>query len=1070
MTEPSSQPVSAPFDALQVPLLDGATLIEASAGTGKTFAITRLVLRLLLERRVSSLSQILVVTFTEKATQELVTRLRGVLRQADRVWSQTPPARDAANDDLFVLHDRHGADGAAIIRGALGSLDDLGVSTIHGFCQRMLAESALETRQPFRTTFVEDETEPLVRAAMDWMRRRILTDGPAAAQLVDAQADIGAMVDKYVRRFRRQPGTVLDFDPFEPAQALVADFIHSVDHGFNREKSRRHLLGFDDLLRTLSTVLTAEGPEGPLAVRIRTRYRAALIDEFQDTDSTQFPIFSTAFHGCPLFLIGDPKQSIYGFRGADIRAYFSAAEGAARRYTLTRNYRSTPAYVNAADRLFTRAPNPFRYEQAPIGFPLIAAATTPVPPPALAADGRGAMVWWWLDKSLGKNGKYIAKDLALTIVVRAVSNEIVRLAAARLPYRSIAVLVRTNSEATAIKGELTAAGVPAVVGGAADVLESDEASELVRLAAAISSPYDARAIASALATRLWGCDAAEIARLASDTGDAGWSRVTERFAEIRELWRARGVSAAIGSVLIERRTAERLLTLPDGERRMTNVRHVVELLHEASAADGLVLESVGAWLARELSVSNTPERRQQRLETDGEAVQILTIHKAKGLEFDVVFCPTLWSERTAQKAPLNLIPATARDARGYVLDIGSTSHAQRLVESQHEDDAEAQRLAYVALTRAVHRCYIAFGEIGMREAFARSPIGYLLRPTAGESALGALQTMVAASDGTMSFQALERDAAQGVSPVVSTHEPGQVATTLELNRAQLDTWRLSSFTSLVADAPDGPARDVADVTVLAEGAEIATGFRAFPAGTRAGIALHDVFERLDFARASDTQTRSMVRRSLVAHGLSGRPDEVDTRIDDVTGMLERVCRATLPGTGFSLADVPGAAAMREWRFDLSVATTSPRRVADALAAHGSSHAQEYAPLLRTLRESAMPGYLSGVIDLAFEQEGRWWIVDWKSNQLGATDERYAAEVLGDVMMQSHYTLQYHLYLVALHRHLSVRQPGYDPNRHLGGVAYVFLRGVDGTSSRGWFHDTPTAPLLDALDAALGRRT
>ncbi len=1073
MTMPSSQPVSEPFDALQVPLIDGATLIEASAGTGKTFAITRLVLRLLLERRVSSLSQILVVTFTEKATQELVTRLRGVLRQADRVWSRTPPARDGANDDLFVLRDRHGADGAAIIRGALGSLDDLGVSTIHGFCQRMLAESALETRQPFRTTFVEDETEPLVRAGIDWMRRRILTDRPAAEQLVDAQADIGAMVDKYVRRFRRQPGTVLDFDPYQPAQALVADFIHSVDHGFNREKSRRHLLGFDDLLRTLSTVLTAEGPEGPLAVRIRMRYRAALIDEFQDTDSTQFPIFSTAFHGCPLFLIGDPKQSIYGFRGADIRAYFAAADGAARRYTLTRNYRSTPAYVKAADSLFTRAPNPFRYEQAPIGFPLVAAATTPVPPPELAADGRGAMVWWWLDKSLGKNGKYIAKDLALTIVVRAVTNEIVRLAAAGLPYRSIAVLVRTNIEATAIKGELTAAGVPAVVGGAADVLQSDEASELVRLAAAISSPYDSRAIASALATRLWGCDAAEIDRLSGDTGDAGWSRVTERFAEIRELWRARGVSAAIGSVLIERRTAERLLSLPDGERRLTNVRHVVELLHEASAADGLVLESVGAWLARELSVSNTPERRQQRLETDGEAVQILTIHKAKGLEFDVVFCPTLWSERTPQQAPLGLTPATARDARGYVLDIGSTSHAQRLDESQQEDDAEAQRLAYVALTRAVHRCYIAFGEIGRNEAFARSPIGYLLRPPAGDSLLGALQTMVAASDGTMSFHALERDEALRVTAGVSVEEPAQMAATLQLARSQLDTWRLSSFTSLVADAPDSPARDVvdvADVAVLAEGAEVATGFRAFPAGTRAGIALHDVLERLDFARATDANTRSMVRRSLAVHALSGRPDEVDARIDDVTGMLERVCRTTLPGAGFSLADVPDAATMREWRFDLSVATTSPRRVANALAAHGSSHAQEYAPLLRTLRESAMPGYLSGVIDLAFEQDGRWWIVDWKSNQLGATDDRYAFDVLGDVMMQSHYTLQYHLYLVALHRHLSVRQPGYDPSRHMGGVAYVFLRGVDGTSSRGWFHDTPTAALLDALDAALGRRT
>ena len=1071
MTASATRAVAQEFNALEVPLADGVTLVEASAGTGKTFAITRLVLRLLLEQRVTSLSQILVVTFTDKATQELVTRIRRVLRDADHVWSDAPPSRSASNDDLFVLRDRHGPAGAAIIRTALGSLDDLGVSTIHGFCQRMLAENALETRMPFRTTFVEDETEPLLRAAMDWARRRLLDDPAAAEQLVAAKVDVAALVDKYVKRFRRQPATSLEFDAFDPAQAMVADFVHSVDQTFDREKARRHLLGFDDLLRKLCDVLTREGSQGPLAQRIRSRYRAALIDEFQDTDNTQFPIFSNAFDGCPLFLIGDPKQSIYGFRGADIHAYLDAADGAGRRYTLTRNFRSTSAYVSAVSQLFTRAPRPFRYEAELIEFPAVRAASSPTPPGSLATDGSGAMVWWWLDGSLGSGKGYVAKDRALNVVVRAVANEIVRLTRDGLPSRSIAVLLRTNVEAKAIKGALDAAGVASVIAGADDVLESDEASEIVRVAAAIASPYDHRAVASALATRIWGRDAVSIATAVSDGGEVEWSLITDRFAALRDLWRTRGVSAALGAVLAECGAAERLLSLPDGERRMTNVRHVIELLHGAAAEDGVTLEGVGAWVARELTVSNTPDRRQQRLETDSEAVQILTVHKAKGLEFDVVFCPTLWSERTPAKGPFNLTPASAREhARRFLLDLGTTEHATRLTAMQFEDDAEAQRLVYVALTRAVHRCYVAFGAIGMGDAASRSPLGYLLRSDSGPVQRDDLEAMVDASAGTMTLHDITANAAPEVTRVVAGREITMEATPLALAAGQLATWGLCSFTSLVSDAPDVPVRDVSDMQVLPEEPVVPTGFRAFPAGTQAGIALHDMFERLDFGRTDAASTTAMVTRSLAMHGLTGTDDVADARRDDVIEMLQRVCTAPIPGAGFALADVALSRTLREWRFDLSVSSTSVRRIADALEAHGSVHAQTYAKLLRTLRDGAVPGYLSGIVDLVFERDGRWWIVDWKSNQLGAADRRYEPDVLGEVMAEAHYTLQYHLYMLALHRHLRVRLPAYDPAQHWGGVAYAFLRGIGDAAGRGWFVDVPTSALLAALDLAVGRRT
>ena len=1060
-----------PFDALEVPLLDGVTLVEASAGTGKTFAITRLVLRLLLERRVESLSQVLVVTFTDKATQELITRIRGVLRTADAVWSDTPPVRTSSNDDLFVLRARHGDAGRAIIAAALGSLDDLGVSTIHGFCQQMLAESALETRMPFRTTFVEDETEPLRRAALDWMRSRLLEDPIAAEQLVTADAPMARMVAEFVRRFRRQAGTTMAYDPYDRAQATVHDFVQTIDTAFDREKSRRHLLGFDDLLRILCNVLTEEGPRGALAQRIRSRYRAALIDEFQDTDNTQFPIFRTAFDGCPLFLIGDPKQSIYAFRGADIRAYLAAADAAERRYTLTRNFRSTPAYVEAVERLFTRAPQPFRYDESRIDYPRVIAATAPRAPGGTAADGRGAMVWWWLDKALGKKGDMVSKDDARALLAVAIANEIVRLLGDGLQPRSIAVLLRTNKEAREVKAALDDAGVPSVISADEDVLVSEEAQELERISAAIASPFDRREVSSALATRLWGSDAATIAAAVSDGGEIEFGRITDRFAVLRDLWRLRGVSAALGAVLAERGTAERLLALSDGERRLTNVRHVIELLHTASSDEGVTLESLGTWMARERTVSNTPERRQQRLETDSDAVQILTIHKAKGLEFDVVFCPSLWDERTPKAGPFNISAASVTDADGRsVMDLGSDQHVARLDEFRREEAAESQRLAYVALTRAVHRCYVAIGDIGTGNSASRSALGWLLRPDGDTTTMrDVLATMVEQSNGIMTLHDVVPAALRRASDD-AVDDAELAATPLKLPRGQLDTWRLSSFTGLVAGAGEHGARDVSDVTMLADVPSVPQRFRAFPAGAQAGIALHDIFEHLDFAAATSAETRTMVAQRLQAHGLTGAPEIETARLHDVTQLLDTVTSAPISHAGFALRDVSPNDMLREWRFDLSVATMSVDRIANALADHGSVHAHAYAPMLRTLRDSAMPGYVGGVIDLAFEHQGRWWIVDWKSNQLGAADGQYMPAALGDVMMQAHYTLQYHLYLVAMHRFLRTRVPGYDPAVHWGGVAYAFLRGIGTDSaSRGWFIDTPTPALLDALDAALGRR-
>ncbi len=477
-------------------------------------------------------------------------------------------------------------------------------------------------------------------------------------------------------------------------------------------------------------------------------------------------------------------------------------------------------------------------------------------------------------------------------------------------------------------------------------------------------------------------------------------------------------------------------------------------------------------MARERVVPNTPGRRELRLETDSEAVQILTIHKAKGLQFDVVFAPTLWGASREQKGPLGVDYALAREDGGAVLDLGTPQRAERRQAQDREDDAEELRLAYVALTRAVHRCYVVWGVIGTGESSSvHSPLGHLMRTDSGKVEREALRALVAAAGGTMGVRDVERGAPWGEAP-----RAGEVAVVAEpqaLQRAApLDTWRLTSFTGLVADVHSEESRDVADpllVPALPGERPVATGFRAFPAGRQGGIALHDVFESLDFRRAGEPRTHEMVQRTLARHGLFADTPEGAQRVDDVMQMLQVVSTAPVPGATFALADVPVRDSLREWRFDLSIRSASVRRIADTLARHGSAHAREYAPLLRTLRDSSVGGYLSGVVDIAFEHQGRWWLMDWKSNDLGEGDQAYHPAALSKAMMQAHYTLQYHLYLLALHRHLQLRHPGYDPARDWGGVAYVFLRGVDGVSECGWFRDAPTPELLEALDAALGRR-
>jgi exodeoxyribonuclease V beta subunit len=1053
-----------PFDALTVPLDPGVTLVEASAGTGKTFAITRLVLRLLLERKVQHLGQILVVTFTEKATQELISRIRAVLREADRVWSDAPPPRDAGNDDLFTLRDQHASEGAAIIRAALGALDELGVSTIHGFCHRVLSESALESRVPFGGTFLEDDTEILQRLTQDWMRRRVLPDAAAADLIAADGEDPLAWIKQLVRPYLRHPHTTIEAAPDFGAQ-LLQDFVRTVSTAFEQEKQARHLMGFDDLLRRLYRILQDEGPRGPLASRIRERFSVALIDEFQDTDPTQFPIFTTAFDGCPLFLIGDPKQSIFAFRNADVHAYLNAAAHIERRYTLLTNFRSTEAMVRSVTTLFRHNAQPFACPPELIGIPEVTAANRVRIPDALVADAGRALQWMWVGDAYNTSRNSIAMVRGTTLAIEAVTVEMQRLMTAGLRAGAMAVLVRTNAEAQEVKASLDGAGIPCVVGANADVFASEEAAELVRLAEAVASPRDGATVRAAMATRLWGSDACAVAETLRTDGSGVWNASLERLTRARTMWLQYGGATALTWLLNACGATARLLSLHDGERRVTNVRHVLELLQEADAESRLTPDAMLGWMAHERESVITPERREVRLESDVEAVQILTIFKAKGLQWPVVFCPTLWRTKSFAPHARGVSDSHTPLDNGMVLDLGSPRQEERQEQKAHEQLGEDLRLAYVALTRAESRCYVTWGNFADAAA---SSLGWLLQGGGDRVEREQIDALIAANADCMGIADIVRHAPP--SPATAATTPAAQRTPLTFTPApgQLAVWRRSSFTMLTRNVSHVDSRDVDDLLQPDEARRTAAtvpGFRGVPAGADIGNVVHGLFEHADFT-TPDTTTEADVQRALQEYGVQV-PSTGRWTPAHIREMIGTVCRAEIPGAGFALSAVPRAATLREWRFSMPVRDFSVAAVASALAMHGSPHAKAYAPLLRRLRDDQFRGYLTGSIDLAFEHDGRWHVLDWKSNWLGADNADYAPDALGHAMHAAHYTLQYHVYLVALHRHLRARQPGYDPARHWGQVTYAFLRGIGTAPVDGWFTDTPSPALLQALDHAFG---
>ncbi len=1209
-------------------ILDGVQLLEADAGTGKTWTIAGLVVRALVEHGLD-LDRVLVVTFTNAAAAELAERIRLRIAQLERLLDDRLEARDCAVDEPFCVAYAQTLDDAAarrardLLRVALARVDEMSVHTIHAWCQRVIDEHALSIGVARGLPIGVGDADRISRRVADWWRREVLeasVECPEAAAerlalfalagldpqaieqsvraivalplarvaspacdwralaarafaareaLVDAMrtdaadlrawmdvpgnvprqwmryrerwlVDLQAFCDAPMARLKHEtvehlathrfsaatpdspiPGCcdmLLEIEPLLAGVrgAVAKEIVASLRETRTADLAQASSLAFEDLLRLVHEAL-ADPASGPTLARVlRERHPVALVDECQDTDPLQWDILWRIYATDEaqakrpvLVLVGDPKQAIYSFRGADVHSYLAARSGAAHTHRLGENQRSHPALVEAVNALFD-VDDPFRiddirFRPAAVGSrerrvfdaddPQGAGARAPMTVVALEAEAADGP---------------LSAPRARRQAIDATVAEIARLLASsahydgrRLQPRDIAVLVQARAQGALVKRALAGAGIGAAEISRDSVLDTLEALELMRIVAAVDEAADPQHLRSALTTTLLGFDAAALSALEADP--ARLLVIAARFADARQRWQRHGPIASLRPLLHAFDTGPRLAGLVDGERRLTNVGHLISLLADDPTAAENPHEALRVWARMRARPANgEDDTRELRLESDENLVRILTVHKSKGLEFPVVFLPFAWTRPPAK--PADCCVRHERDERGRwrtVLDLAADEEAR--AEAARERDAEALRTLYVALTRAEQRCYVFWGSTSTS---AQASLAWLLheRAAAGAGEGGAsfpldadgvraalshwqaraaarqpgalavvdTPTLLAGCRGLAPPQRVARRASTGEHPspvrgdaatadVQSLPSPGDPPRTLvarawetAIPAASITTSFSAIASTLVGtDAASSqswrnvdvvdPERDAAvdlddDAANAPPDARASTGegsgdsirFR-FPAGAQAGVCLHGILEQAAFDGPLD--------ESLVAHWLR-RCGYRRSEAREVCDWLDEVLHVPLrtpDGSQLTLPAVPRMRQLREMEFHLAARDVSDRALVDAL--------DETLAIDRALAIDARAGthrwsgFLRGFVDLVFEHEGRWYIVDWKSNHLGDGALHYAEAALAESMRAHAYPLQASLYALAVHRWLRRTLPGYDYERSFGGVFYVFLRGA-----------------------------
>lgn len=849
--------------------------------------------------------------------------------------------------------------------------------------------------------------------------------------------------------------------------STVRSMIGDIVAALHRRKKTRKIAFHEDLLVDLLKVFK-DPVSGPKLVEgLSERYRLVLIDEFQDTDPVQTEIFERWERSgkTPLILVGDPKQSIYRFRGADLNAYVafrSRFPGDAR--SLDENFRSSPQLLETINRLFGAHGNPFLtpgIEYVPLkprGKSRILTSRGAVLP-SLRIWGKGAGAETLPNASLRDR---LSEETARGIARFLFEGSDIRLDGAPVTPESIAVLVRTNAEGSAVQRELSKLGIPASVESQESVYRTREALGLDWILRAVWDPGDEGKRILALATDQIGWTSEEIDSARGRIRD--WERIAVAFSEYRQIWSRNGVHAMFLRLWKDYDLDSTMRGKAGWGRIRTNTWHIMELLNEAEREFRLSPERLIAHFAKERALDKTPgEEESLRPEPGTDQVRILTVHKAKGLGFDIVFCPYLWEPAKTWRAgsPPDLI---YRDGPDGGLRVGGEIGDQDRTGLLCSELAERIRLFYVALTRAkVHvTLYWDPGLLGDPKnrysgaAWIFHGHPYFKDPEAGETegasleayergldarAPGELQAdfenLLSRLGGDAAWSAFDPKSLES-NPVQPNEQSPPVTERADRTISIPKGWEVTSFTRLASVREDV---FLDERPGLDEGIDSPfEGGTGLPVGARTGTMLHKILERVDF---SDPQ--SLASEALpVLEAFGFRAEEW---VQDVERLLNRVLESPLGGgREFRLKDLPKGQTIREMEFSLPIRRFAPEALWRLLHANGFGLPGES----RTSPEWSrrIKGFLNGTVDLVFLRDGRYEIVDYKSNDLGPAREDYRFDRLKLVMEREGYFAQAFLYTVALHRYLSARIRAYEYDRHVGEVYYLFLRGMSPGASEG----------------------
>ena len=1128
------------FNVIDSPLC-GRKLIEASAGTGKTYSLIHIVLRLIVEERIP-IERLLLVTFTKAATAELKMRVRELLIRAQQAYEDCRDDDTRYDPTLIALIKkwRQAKIDPSVFQDAIDRLDDASICTIHSFCQKMLEEHKFSSSEGFDfeigddsdlrrevieeflrealTVSDDDEFKKLLLDTEPWDRILIaLNSAPknATVKLFDDLLFIDPKTGQHAKKEWKKTDNQINLE--KSLRSLLTQFIEIAPETLKRKKRENGIRSFDDLLLDMYEELDNRA----FVERVQSRYDGILIDEFQDTDPIQYTIFKRLFldeDSCAksVFFVGDPKQSIYRFRNADINTYLTAQADIGEICELKKNYRSSPTLLEGINRFFTESGAPFL--DAGMGYSAIAAGSNKGPLLLKKGDSFEALptfeIWTKEKAALNPTGD---RNQQITLIANEIaallSGNVYKSENERLKPSDIAVLFRVKKYVPDFRAALAKKGIRVLFQDENSIFATEEAREMLLIIEALESPQDIKALRLARSTRLMGESINAIIPEAfahkgqSELDDKAALKARELIEEAITIWNKRSVSAAIAKIMLECGTQKRLLPLQDGERQLANYQHLMEVLQEASLSlKGI--SGLARWLKQQIQNPPDDEKYQLRLDSDADLVNVMTIHKSKGLEYPVIFLPF-----------------------ANALELGSPGHHKTRVFKSihngrisftfsfypvypnidetlyHEEDLENLRLAYVAMTRASQRLVLPLTYYKSGKAFKITSNAYAKTLTGKEKA--------SQSDFETCLTHWLKDAPEGLAvqkiaddtQCLSWHK--QSATRQDNNETDEElsaacgrviptSWFPTSYTAIARGAAETTERltlieekEDSDESELMNRESFEKSEQQkdpqtltimdFERGLESGTFLHALFERIGFdivkkaaegsAEAEATLNRHLTRLMipfqyhLQPYGIEGYLPVLNKLLKDV--LCSKLVDKGVFGTQTDLRLCDLDAQQKTAEMNFTIAIGSPAEGHRPVSAKNLSKLlKHFDPLyhIEIDNDRELRGYLTGAIDLAFEFDGRFFVLDWKGTKLADTAEGFSHERMLEEIQKHHYSLQYLIYLVALRRHL--RFCGIEnPDEKMGGIIYAFIRGIrkDDPKPFGVFTARPPKALIACLD-------